>query len=259
MNLFRSAKFFKIETPLGVDEMLSRFEKVGSKSRSVNDKNILGQKITLGCKFSRKRKMDGNYILNVSIEYQIHPKKGMPYQTARDLLTFVFFINQGTLVVLGRDDAMQDAVNTVQEVAYPNVEDMRMFRPVALDVESLVKTITVMKSDDPNSWCSDYGGVHDAVKYQNRKTKSNFSLGEGKCVLDDPEAIEAIKCSTTISPRYKFYVCPKLNEHSYNKPKTMLFNGKNGSITIFTPQEFEDWYRFILYFLLESLVFSTQR
>lgn len=239
--------------------MFSQFEKVQSKSRKVNDKNVIGQKITLDCKFNRKRKMDGNYVLDVSIEYQIHPKKDMQYQKTQDHLTFVFFIYREILVVLGRDDAKQEAVNTVQKVLYPDVEDMRMFRPVTFSVESLVEIIKVMREDDPNSWCSDYGGVHDASKYQGKKTKSNFSLGEGRCVLDDSEAMEAIECSTSICPRYKFYKCPKLNDYSYDKPKTMLFNGKNGSVTIFKDQEFKDWYRFILDFLLDNLVFSTQR
>ena len=50
-----------------------------------------------------------------------------------------------------------------------------------------MEAIKQMRNDDPDSWCDEYGGKHDGIKYQGRKTKSNFSLGEGKCVLDDHE------------------------------------------------------------------------
>lgn len=257
--MFRTVAFFRIEAPLGIDKITRQFAKIKNKPRKVKDKNVDSQKITLGCKFNKKEVIDGNYILGVSIEHQVHPKKDTKYQKIRDYFIFIFFTNDDFLAVLGRPDVRRDAVNVVMEMLYPQVEDMQMFSPVSFDVNSVVKTINVMKKDDSRSWCSDYGGMHDAVKYQNKKTKSNFSLGEGECVLDDPEAKEAIRHSTTIGPKYKFHACPKLNERTYNRARTMQFSGKNGTVTIFTPQEFKAWYRFILDFLLDSLVFVPPR
>lgn len=254
-RLFRKASFFKVETALKVDEITNRLTGVQNRPRAVPDKNSAGKRITLKCEFRQKKVKDGNYVLGVRIEYQIRPRTDMEYQKAQNYFIFVFFPRHDLLAVLGSDDAMRDAVNVVQEALYPDVDDRAMFRPATLEVDSVVETIKEMKKDDPYSWCSDYGGIHDGPKYQDKKTKSNFSLEEGKCVLEDPEALDAIAHSSAIAPKYKFYTCPKLSPNPYTRPKSMQFNGKRGTVTIFIPHEFEHWYGFIWDFLLDSLVF----
>lgn len=245
-----------MEAPLRVDEIRRGLENTRNQQRVVDDKNVIGDRITLNCRFGRGAERDDNYILEVNIEYQIRAKRDLPYQVVHDRLKFIFFTHEDTLVVLGSDRAMTAAINVVQEVLYPDPEvvDMRLFTPVTFSVDSVVDTIRAMRDDDPQSWCSGYGGIHGAIRHQNRKTKSDFSLEEGVCVLDDQEAIEAIEHSTAICPRYKFFRCPRLNQNTYGRPKSMLFNGQKGAVTIYMEPEFEDWYGFIRNFLLTSLV-----
>ena len=255
--MYRRAEFFKISYPLKIDEIKNRCKNIKDKPRTVNDKNFITKKITLECSFDQKEEKNGNYLLGINVEYQLSPKKGVPYQTTRDLFAFMFFPNNNILVVLGRDAAINEAINEVSKILYPDVENLKVFGSVTFSVDSMVEAIKQMRNDDPDSWCDEYGGKHDGIKYQGRKTKSNFSLGEGNCVLDDREAQEAIASSTSISPKYKFYKCPKLHKISYDKPKTMSFNGRNGVVSISIHQEFENWYKFIAEFLMSTLEFDS--
>ena len=254
--MHRRAEFFRIDYPLKLEDIKNKFKNVKDRQRKVQDKNHITKKITLGCSFDNKKERDGNYLLGVHVEYQIHPKKGMSYQKTSDLFGFIFFLSHNLLVVLGRDEAIGDAVKEVSKILYPD-EDLRVLSPITFTVDSLVKTITEMRKDDPESWCDEYRARHDGVKYQDRKTKSNFSLGPGQCVLDDLEAQGAIDASTSISPKYKFYICPKLNPISYDRPKTISFNGRDGVISISIEQKPENWYRFISDFLLKTLMLNS--
>ena len=255
--MFRRAEFFNTDFPLKIEEIEHRFRGIKNKPRKIRDKNYITKHITLECSFDNKKEKDGNYLLGIDIEYQISAKKGIPYQKTRDFYTFMFFPKNNLLVVVGRDTAICDAINEVSKILYPNVDNMKVFSSVMFGVKSMVTAIKNMRDDDPNSWCDEYGARHDALKYQGKKTKSNFSLGEGYCVLDDSEAKEAIAASTSISPKYKFVRCPKLNQVTYDAPKTMSFNGREGVISISVNQSFDHWYKFISDFLLKTLEFNS--
>ena len=255
-GMYRRAQFFKISYPLRIDEIKSRLRGAKNAVRTVNNKNFITQKIDLKCDFEHKKETDGNYLLGISLEYQIRIRQGMEYQKARDLFAFIFFPKDNILVVLGRDTARSVAVTEVSKILYPDVEDLRMLSPITFSVGSMVAAITQMRDDDPSSWCDEYRGRHDGQKYQGKKTKSNFSLGEGLCIFDDSEAKDAIDKSTSISPKYKFFACPKLNQLVYDTPKTISFNGQNGVVSVSIYQEFENWYKFISEFLIKILKFE---
>ena len=254
--MYRRAQFFKISYPLKIDEIKNRFKNIKNSARTVNNKNFINKKINLKCAFEHNKEKEETYILGISIEYQTRIRQGMKYQTARDFFAFIFFPKDDILVVLGRDDAIPIVVTEVSKILYPNVEDLRMLSPITFSVNSMVTAIRQMRKDDPKSWCDEYRGRHDGQKYQGKKTKSNFSLGEGHCVLDDSEAADAVDRSTSISPKYKFYECPKLNPLVYDTPKTISFNGKEGVVNISIYQEFENWHKFISKFLIKILEFE---
>ena len=106
--MHRRAEFFRIDYPLKLEDIKNKFKNVKDRQRKVQDKNHITKKITLGCSFDNKKERDGNYLLGVHVEYQIHPKKGMSYQKTSDLFGFIFFLSHNLLVVLGRDDIFSD-------------------------------------------------------------------------------------------------------------------------------------------------------
>lgn len=251
--MYRRAEFFKIEYPLKIDKIKEKFKDIKNYNRNPIDKNYISKKIKLVCSFEHKEEKDGNYLIGLDIEYQISPRKGVPFQKTRDLHALIFFPKYNILVVLGRDSAIFEIIPIISKILYPDAKSINVFKHVHFDTDSIVNTIRILRKDDDNSWCDEYRGKHLGPKYQGKKTKSNFSLGEGKCVLDDAEAIDAISVSTSINPTYKFYRCLKLNSKSYDSPKTISFNGEHGIISISISPEFENWYKFISKFLINEL------
>lgn len=251
--MYRKAEFFKMDFPLTVEEIKSKFSNLTSVPRKTEDKNSMIRKITLDCSFEHKKKKDDNYFVGLDFQFQISPRRGVPFQKTRDLYGLIFLPQHNLLVVLGRDTAISELISFIATILYPETKRHLVFRHVQFTSDSLVETIKKLRLDDPKSWCDEYRGKHGAVKYQGKKTKSNFSLGEGNCVLDDTEAIGAISASTSINPTFKFYKCPKLNPLAYDSPKTMLFNGENGSVSVTVSQEFDNWYKFISEFLVKEL------
>lgn len=252
--MYRKAEFFKMKYPLKIEAIKSKFASLDkSISRKTEDKNSLIRKIELDCTIEHKRVKDENYFVGLDFQYQISPRRGVPYQKTRDLYGLIFLPKYELLVVLGRGDAVGEILSLIGDVLYPEIKGHIVFNHLKFDTESLVNTVKKLRKDDSNSWCEEYRGRHDGVKYQGKKTKSNFSLGEGNCVLDDAEAIDAIDHSTSISPVLKFYKCPKLNSTTYDLPKTILFNGKDGIVSVSVPQDFDDWYKFISEFLVKEL------
>lgn len=251
--MYGRAKFFRIDYPITVQDIDKKIKNVTKKIKRVPDKNIMTEKISLSRKFYNKRKIGENYIFGMEMEWQITVKKGMPYQTTQDLLDFLFFTKEKILVVLGSDDVVAGAVKEVAETLYGDIHNIKPFGHVTFEKNSLVNIINKLKQDDPDSWCDEHNAYHGALKYQERKTKTNFSLGEGNCVLDDPEAQKEIDNATSISPKYRFTKCPKFNGISYDLPKTLRFNGMKGVVSISTKQNFENWHKFISNFLLQHL------
>lgn len=251
--VYRRAEFFKIEYPLKIDVIKAKFKGIKDHYRNPTDKNNLMKKIKLTCSFEHKEEKDGNYLIGLDLEYQISPRKGVPFQKTRDLYALIFFPKSNLLVVLGRDSAISEIIPMISKILYPDAKKINVFKHVNFDTDSIVNAIRILRNDDENSWCHDYRGKHSGTKYQGKKTTSDFSLGEGNCVLDDAEAIDAISVSTSINPTYKFYRCPKLNSKSYDSPKTISFNGEYGRISISTSPNFEIWYVFISKFLINEL------
>ena len=242
--MYRRAEFFKMDFPLKIEDIVKKFKSVKERTRKENDKNHITKKIDLKCTFEHKYEKNGTYHLGISIEYQIRANMAVPYQITSDLLAFIFFPKNNLLVVLGKNYVINKAIHEVSKILYPG-EELRMFSPISFSVAYLINTIMQLRQDDPRSWCDEYRGRHDHIKYQNKKRKSNFSLEEGNCVLDDAEAKDAISKSSSISPKYKYYQCKKLSETSHDKPKTISFNGRDGIISLSIHHEFEEWYRFI--------------
>ena len=257
--LYRRAEFFKIEYPLTVDIIKKRIGKIKDKTRETKDKNHITRNITLECSFENRVEKDGNYFVGLNLEYQISPKKGVPYQKTRDFYAVIFFPKKNVLVVLGRDTAISEMLKLFSDILYPDTDlkYYRVFGSVVFGINSMIKAIKEMRKDDPSSWCDEYNGKHGAKKYQGKKTKSNFSLGEGNCVLDNKEAQGAIAAATSISPKFKFYKCPKLTHTVYEQPKTISFNGCNGVVSSSIPQDFDNWYRFISEFLIDRLEINS--
>jgi hypothetical protein len=251
--MYRKAEFFKMDFPLPIEEIKAKFSKLKSLPRKTEDKNSIIRKITLDCSFEHKKEKDENYLVGIDFQFQISPRRGVPYQKTRDLYGLIFLPKNNLLVILGRDDAVGEIITFIAEILYPESKRHLVFRHVQFTPESLVNTIKKLRDDDDESWCDEYRGKHGATKYQGKKTKSNFSLGEGSCILDDSEAIDAISQSTSINPTYKFYKCPKLNTKTYDSPKTLLFNGGNGSVSVTVSQDFDNWYKFISEFLVKEL------
>jgi len=239
--------------PLKIEEIKSRFANLKSQKREIPDKNSTVRKIELDCDIEHKKVKDENYLVGIDFEFQISARKGVPWQKTRDLYGLIFLPNYNLLIVLGRDTAVSELITFIGNTLYPDAKRETVFKHLQFTPDSLVQTIKKLRKDDVKSWCDEYRGKHDAVKYQGRKTKSNFSLGEGECVLDDSEAIEAIDNSSSINPVFKFYKCPKLTSKNYDTPKYILFNGGNGSVSASVGQDFDNWYRFISEFLVSEL------
>ena len=253
--MYKSATFFRINHPLPLADMANRFGGNEHQTRMVPDQNNDIDEIVLGYDFYNQYEDNGNYICEVNLEYQIRLRRGAQYQTTRDPFTFIFFIEHRILVVLGRNAVLGNAVDFLAQILHPDIQALDIFSPIQFGVDSLTETIRTLRDDDPGSWCDSYNARHEGERYQGRKTKTNYSLGPGECVLRDPEAIEAINMATSISPTYKFFTCTRLNNIPYTRPKSMKFNTLRGTVYIPTQQEFESWYRFIADFLLNTLEF----
>lgn len=253
--MFRRAQFFKMSYPLELDFIKDKFRNVDSKSRRVIDKNTINIEITLDCSFNQKRENADNYQLGASIEYQFHPRKNTPWLNTREFVAFMFFPRNKLLVVLGRDEALTEAIKVVSNILYDNTDTIKPFNSVMFEKQSLVDTIGIMKNNDSTgaSWCDEHNAIHRAEKYEGRKTKTNFSLGPNNCVLEDEEALAEIENATSISPKYRFKKCSELNAISYDRPKTISFNGEQGVISISISQGFENWDRFISKFILKNV------
>lgn len=251
--MYRKAEFFQMKYPLKIEEIKSRFSNLKSQKRKIPDKNSTIRKIELNCDIEHKKMKDENYIIGLDFEFQISARKGVLWQKTRDLYGLIFLPKYSMLVVLGKDTAVSEVLSFIGNILYPTAGHEIVFKHLQFTPDSLVETIKKLRKDDPKSWCDEYRGRHDAVKYQGKKTKSNFSLGEGACVLDDQEAIDAINNSTSINPTFKFYKCPKLTSKSYDTPKYILFNGGNGSVSVSVGQDFDNWYKFISEFLINEL------
>lgn len=251
--MYRKAEFFNMAFPLSVEEIKTKFSKLKSVPRKTEDKNSMIRKITLDCTIEHNKKKDDNYLVGLDFQFQISPRRGVPFQKTRDLYGLIFLPKYKLLVVLGRDTAVGEIIPFIAKILYQDSKAQLVFRHVQFTSDSLVKTIKKLRLDDTDSWCDEYRGKHGTIKYQGKKTKSNFSLGEGNCILDDTEAIGAISASSSISPTLKFYKCPKLTTKKYDSPKTMLFNGENGSVSVTVEQDFDNWYNFISEFLVDNL------
>lgn len=254
--MYRRAEFFKIEHPLSIQKIAEKLGAVTDRKRQVPDKNALTKKIVLSCSFSNQKMHDDYYVSGMELQYQITARKGVPYQKTWDFFAFLFFVKKNVLVVLGRDTAITDAIKEVSKVLYGDTQDIRPFSSVRFEKDSLVRIITKLKKNDSDSWCDEHNALHGAMRYQGRKTKTNFSLGDGNCVLDDNEAKQEIANATTINPKYRFYRCPKLNGVAYDQPQTLRFNGEKGTIGIGRNLDFEHWEKFIAKFLLQHLEWS---
>lgn len=252
--MYRKAEFYKMKYPLKIEQIKSKFDDLKKlNTRKVDDKNSTIRKIELDCTIEHKRVKDDNYIVGLDFQFQISPRRGVPFQKTRDLYGLIFFPKHELLVILGRDTAVGEIISFIGEKLYPDIKGHLLFNHLKFESDSLVKIIKKLRNDDDRSWCDEYRGKHAGVKYQGKKTKSNFSLGEGNCVLDDSEAVDAINNSTSINPTYKFYKCPKLTRKTYDSPKTILFNGEGGTVSVSVAQDFDNWYRFISEFLLNEL------
>ncbi len=194
--MYRKAEFFKMEFPLTIEQIKAKFSKLKSVPRKTPDKNSMIRKITLNCSFEHNKMKDDNYIIGLDFQYQISPRRGIPFQKTRDLYGLIFLPKYKLLVVLGRGDAVGEIIPFIAKILYPESKAHLVFKHVQFTSDSLVETIKKLRTDDIKSWCDEYRGKHGATKYQGKKTKSNFSLGEGNCVLDDDESIGAIEEST---------------------------------------------------------------
>ena len=240
--------------PLKLDVIKAKFSDLSSVPRKTNDKNSIIKKIILDCDIEHKKVKDTNYVVGLDFQFQISPRRGVRYLKTRDLYGLIFLPEHDLLVILGKDTAMAEITSFITKILYSDSKIRFMFSHVNFNSDSLINIIKKLRIDDPDSWCDEYRGTHGAVKYQGKKTKSNFSLGEGHCVLDDREAIDAMNNSTSINPKYRFYKCPKFISKTYDSPKAISFNGKNGSISCSISQDFDSWYKFISEFLIKELV-----
>lgn len=240
---------------MSIQEIKKKIGSVKNRQRKVPSKGAPERKITLDCDFTHKAH-DDYYVLGVDLEYQITARKGMPYQRTRDFFAFLFFEKEKVLVVLGRDKAIPEVIKVVSDILYGDVQDLKPFISVGFGKDSLVRIIGMLKEDDSDSWCDEHNAIHGALRFDDRKTKTNFSLGEGNCVLEDDEANREIANATSINPKYRFYKLPKMNIMLSPKPQTLKFNGTDGVISISRFQDFENWEMLIAKFLLKHLELS---
>lgn len=253
--MYRKTVWFKMAYPLNLADMGKAFRGAKKRrARRVRDKNNPGSWVELPCSFERTER-DGNYIVNVTLVHQVRARSDMEYQRATDNLALVFLQGKRLLVVMGRD-GIEEAVEEVSRMLYPGANE-DVFLPVQFGLGSVVDAIRLLRDTNPRSWCHSFGGRFDASPYKGKRTL-DFSKDPGECILDDGEAADAIKNATSLSPTYKFYLCTQLSQKVYDQPKSIRFNARYGTVSVSTPQEFEDLYGLVSRFLAKELEVSAR-
>lgn len=250
--MYRRAVFKRIEYGLSVGEIRAKMPQSKRHDWKEPDKNKPDAEIDMSLEVKNIQSSNGNCRVVINTTYQYRYGRGLGYTVTSDLISLIFLTKNKLLVVLGRDDSVSGAVREVSNIRYPNRKGMKTFSSIQFDKDLLVKTIRILRKDDSSSWCQDYNAVYGARLYKEKMTKSNFALVDGKCVLDDRDAIDAIKHATHISPVYKYYTCPKLEEITHNKPKAVRFNGFDGVVSTSTAHDLDSWHGFAT-FLVKSL------
>lgn len=247
--MYRRVEFFKMGYMLKLAELQESFRGVTSKPRVTRDKNGKGAMIRLPCKYEKVER-DGNYIVNINITHQMRARPDMEYEQVTDSLALVFALKKQFLAVMGRH-AIGDALDEVSKILHPSMQD-EVFHHVRFAPDAVIEAIKKLRADDGRSWCHRFGSKFEARMYKG-KTELDFSKGEGVCILDDREAVDAISNATNLAPEFRFYKCPKLSTVEYDQPKSMRFNTKKGVVSISVRQEFDDLYQFTTAFLIKSL------
>ena len=250
--MYRRAAFYRLGLPVDLASILNKFRDTKT-TRVTKDRNDPTQNIELEFHIFRDAHDTKNYELSCIIEFQERLNREVPYITVRDRLAFLFLSDRGILVVLGRERHANRAIVEMTQILFPdNVENLMVFHRTPLSKDAIIDIILRMREDDRRSWCSAYNAEHDNQMWNQEKTRTDFSLVEGRCVLDHPEAQAEIENATNISPHYKFYQCLQLTQDVYEAPKTMRFLGSKGVVSTSIPFGFECWYGFIVNFLLPN-------
>lgn len=252
-RVYKRTVWFKMVYLLKARDMNKALKGIKDKgTRRVRDKNNPGTWVELPCSFDRTER-NGNYIVNVTLAHQIRARADMEYQKVTDNVALVFLMSEQMLVVMGRD-GIEEAIEEVSEMLYPGVDE-RLFLPVQFETDSVVGAIKLLRDSNDRSWCHSFGGKFDDKKYNGKRTL-DFSKDPGECILDDGEAVDAIRNSTSLSPTYKFYSCRQLGQAEYDQPKSIRFSARHGTVSISVAQEFEDMYRFVLFLAGELKTFT---
>ena len=239
-----------------IDDIENKMSKIEKLPWKEPDKNKPGKEIEMSLDVEHKERRNGNYLVGVSTKYQYSYGRGLGHTVIYDLASLIFFPKNRLLVVLGRDDSVSGPVREISNTLYKNRNGIKTFSNVQFGTDSLVKTIRILREDDRRSWCQDHNSMHRRELYKGKMTKFNFALAEGNCVLDDPEAQDAIQHATHINPTFKYYNCPKLKSITYDKPKTIRFNGSDGVVSTSIGHDFNAWYGFVE-FLIKSLAIES--
>ena len=251
--MYGRAAFYRLSLPVGLAGVLGRL--TGTKTKRVaKDLNDPTQKIDLEFHVVQEKRDGANYLLGCTIQSQERLNRDVPYTVIRDRLAFLFLPELKILVVLGRERHINCAIKEMTRLLFPdNKEDLVVFSRTPLSKNAVLDVIMKMREDDPRSWCNAFNAEHGDGRMWNReKTRTDFSLAEGRCVLDHPEAQAEIANAVNISPRYKFYECRHLTPDTYMTHKTMRLSGPNGVVSTSVPFEFERWYGFVVNFLLPN-------
>ena len=251
--MYKKVIFYEMKYPLPIEKIKKQFSKLIKEKRFVSDKNFITKKISLICDFENKKPKDDNYCVGVDFEFQIRARNNVPWQKTRDLYGIIFIPKYNLMVVSGRDQGVPEFLSFFRDKLYIDAKNEIVFKRIQFTIDSVIEIINKLKKDDKESWCDEYRGKHESIKYQDKKTKSNFSLGEGNCVLDDEEAKDAIEVSSSISPVFKYYKCPKLNGDVFDTPKSITFNSQKGSISFSISQDFDNIYKFIINFFVDKV------
>ena len=254
--MYRRAVFKRMDYELAVGDIESKLSKTKRLSWNEPDKNRPGKEIEMSLDIEHKLRKDGNYVVGISTKYQYSYGRGQGHGVISDFVSLMFFPKNRMLVVLGRDDSVSGPIREISNTLYQNRKGIKAFSNVQFGTDSLVKTIKTLRGDDSRSWCQHYNSTHGQELYEGKKATTNFSLAEGNCVLDDPEAQDAIRHATHINPTFKYYTCPKLKNITHDKPKTMRFNGIDGFVSTSVVYDFDAWYNFVQ-FLIKSLAVES--
>lgn len=247
--MYRRAAFYNLGLSVSLTNILNDIMK-GENKWTINDLKGSIQKIEFALSIPEDNRDNTNYVLSCIVEAQEHLNKDTQYITVRNHLV-LFLLEQNVFVVLGKERYVNRTIKEATKLMFPdNTENLVLFNSTPLNKDAIMAIIKNMRKDDQRSWCSAFNAKHDDRMWNDEKTRTDFSLAEGKCVLDHAEAQAEIKNANNIGPHYKFYYCPQLTTDTYNAPKTMRFSGTKGVVSTSIPFEFECWYAFIVNFLL---------